>query len=268
MDSEPPMGESGRMLQFDAEASRRLEATYTTADVVEQRHRVLGLLAPGPGERIIDVGVGPGFLSAEIAEAVGPTGLVCGIDISESMLAIAETRRAPNMLLGQGSATQIPYPDGHFDALVSTQVLEYVADVPAALGEAYRVLRPGGRLLVLDTDWDCLAWRSNDPGRMNRVLAAWAQHLADPHLPRRLAGELRRAGFQRVATEVIPLLNVGFTAATYSAGLVEIIAAFVAGRSGVSDEDAAAWYADVCGQGQEAFFSLNRYAFCATRPGP
>jgi arsenite methyltransferase len=73
------------MLQFDAEASRRVEATYLTPDVVEQRQAVLGALGLGPGERVIDIGTGPGLLAAEIAAAVGPDGLVCGIDISDSM---------------------------------------------------------------------------------------------------------------------------------------------------------------------------------------
>jgi SAM-dependent methyltransferase len=227
---------------------------------------VLGVLSPKPGETILDVGVGPGFLASEIAEAVGPTGLVCGIDPSESMLAIAETRRARNMRLGPGSATEIGYPDGEFDAVVCTQVLEYVADIPAALAEAHRVLRPGGRLLVLDTDWDSIVWRTNDQDLMDRVLLAWAQHLTDPHLPRRLLGELRRAGFETAVPEVIPLLNVGYATATYSAGLLEIIAAFVVGRNGVTAEDVAAWRADLRGQGEEAFFSLNRYLFSATRP--
>ena len=80
------------MLQFDAEASRRVEATYTTPDVVEQRQAVLGALGLGPGERVIDIGTGPGLLAAEIAAAVGPDGLVCGIDISDSMLTLARAR--------------------------------------------------------------------------------------------------------------------------------------------------------------------------------
>jgi hypothetical protein len=56
------------------------------------------------------------------------------------------------------------------------------------------VLRPGGRVLVLDTDWDSIVWRSSDEERMARVLAAWEQHLVDPHLPRTLRGSLERAG--------------------------------------------------------------------------
>ena len=79
-------------LQFDPEMSRQVEAMYTTSDVVEQRRIVRAALALRPGDRVLDVGVGPGLLAAEMAEEVGPTGRICGIDISDSMLAIARTR--------------------------------------------------------------------------------------------------------------------------------------------------------------------------------
>lgn len=254
------------MLTFNEETSRKVESTYTTQDVIAQRARVLDALAPKPGERILDLGVGPGFLASEIAGVVGSSGSVCGVDISESMLALAERRRTANMELGPGSATEIPYPDGEFDAVVSAQVLEYVADIPAALAEARRVLRPGGRLVVLDTDWDSIVWRTNEPGLTDRVLVAWAEHLADPHLPRRLVGELRAAGFEVAAPDVMPLLNAGWAEQTYSAGLTEIIAAFVVGRNGLTGADVDRWRADVRGLGSDAFFSLNRYLFCARKP--
>ena len=132
------------MLQFDAEASRRVEATYTTPDVVEQRQAALGL---GPGERVIDIGTGPGLLAAEIAAAVGPDGLVCGIDISDSMLVLARARTTrPNsapMEFRQAGADRLPYAQASFDVAVATQVLEHVKDVPGALAEITRVLRPG-----------------------------------------------------------------------------------------------------------------------------
>jgi arsenite methyltransferase len=132
------------MLQFDAEASRRVEATYTTPDVVEQRQAVLGALGLGPGERVIDIGTGPGLLAAEIAAAVGPDGLVCGIDVSDSMLALARARTTrPNSApieFRQAGADRLPYAEASFDVAVATQVLEYVKDVPGALAETWRVL--------------------------------------------------------------------------------------------------------------------------------
>ena len=257
------------MLQFDAEASRRVEATYMTPDVVEQRQAVLGALGLSPGERVVDIGTGPGLLAAEVAAAVGPDGLVCGIDISDSMLVLARARiTRPNsarMEFRQAGADRLPYAQASFDVAVATQVLEYVKDVPGALAEIARVLRPGGRVLVLDTDWGSIVWHSSDEERMARVLAAWEQHLVDPHLPRRLRGWLERAGLQVAPPQVVPLCNVGFDPATYSAGLLDFVAGFVVGRDGLTAEEVQAWATDLRSLGTDAFFSLNRYLFCATK---
>ena len=158
-------------IRFDAAMSRRVESAYTTPDVVEQRRIVVDALSLQPGERVLDIGSGPGFLAGEMASAVGASGSVTGIDPSEHMLSLAGERRAPaHLTFGPGTATDLPFPDGEFDVVTSTQVYEYVADMPRALAEAHRVLRPGGRLLVLDTDWDSTVWASSDADRMRRVL--------------------------------------------------------------------------------------------------
>lgn len=256
------------MIQFDEETSRRVEAIYTTPDVVEQRRVVHRALALRPGERVLDVGSGPGLLAAEMAAEVGLDGRVCGIDISDSMLAIAQARaHAPGTApieFRRGSASEIPYADGSFDVAVSTQVLEYVADIPGALAELRRVLRPGGRVLLLDTDWGSIVWHSSDDERMQRVLDAFEEHLADPHLPRTLKNSLDRAGFQPAPPQVVPLLNVGYQSATYSAGLLEIVTKFVISSGGVTAQEAEAWANDLRGIDPAYFFSLNRYLFCAT----
>lgn len=252
------------MLDFDEENARRVEAVYTTPDVIEQRRAIRAALALRPGERVLDIGSGPGFLAAEMAEEVGPDGHVHGIDPSDSMLEIARRRETP-VEYGRGDALALPFPEQHFDAAVATQVYEYVDDIAAALAEARRVLRPGGRLLVLDTDWDSIVWHSRDPERMLRVLAAWNEHLADPYLPRRLPGLLRGAGLEPADHAVIPILNHGTDQDTYSAGLIGIVAAYVAGRGGVTEADAAAWEQDLAGLGEDYFFSLNRYLFVARR---
>lgn len=161
-------------LHYDDEASKRLIAIYTTPDVVAQREQVIQALNLQPGERVLDVGSGPGFLAAAMGEGVGPAGWVCGVDISEPLLALARSHcvHQPWIEFRYGEASQLPFPNHHFDVAISTQVLEYVRDVEVALAELYRVLRPGGRLLLLDTDWDSLVWYTPNPARMKRILAA------------------------------------------------------------------------------------------------
>lgn len=97
---------------------------------------------------------------------------------------------------------------------------------------------------------------------------AWEEHLVDPHLPRTLGASLEATGFDMATPWVQPLLNVGYARDTYSAGVLEIVAAFVAGRAGVSAEDVDmdAWAADLRSLGSGYFLSLNRYVFRATRP--
>jgi len=255
-------------MDFDERTSRHVEAVYTTPDVVEQRRLVIEALDLQPGERVLDIGSGPGFLACEMAAVVGEVGSVHGVDPSESMLAIAAHREraagsAPTEFRA-GDALELPYPDTSFDAAVSTQVYEYVEDMAAALADARRVLRPGGRLLVLDTDWDSIVWRSSDRERMRRVLAAWDEHLADPHLPARLTGLLADAGFTVRLRTTIPILNAGFDPDTYSGGLIGLVTGFVPGRQGIAEDEARAWADDLVGQGSDYFFSINRYVFVAT----
>src|SRR5258706_4543484 len=162
-------------LQFDEETSRKVEALYLTPDVVTQRGRVLRALELREGERVLDIGSGPGLLANEMAALVGPNGRACGIDISEDMLAMSRKRCAdkPSTKFKKSDATNLPYPHARFDAAVSTQVYEYVSDIPQALAELYRVIRPGGRVVVLDTDYDSLVIYTESQARMERVLSAW-----------------------------------------------------------------------------------------------
>ena len=257
------------MLEFDDAESRRVEATYRTADVVEQRRLMLEALRLAPGESVLDIGSGPGLLAAEMAAALGPMGAVHGLEPSESMLALARAREltddAAPMAFVSGDAAALPFEDASFDVVVSTQVYEYVADLPRALAEAHRVLRPKGCLAVLDTDWASIVWRSSDDARMRRMLAAWDEHLAHPHLPRSLTPLLRDAGFRVTQRTTIPLLNAGWDPDRFSRHLIGFISAFVPGRQGITEDEVAAWAQDLVDQGPDYFFSLNRYLFVAER---
>ncbi|HEY7094637.1 MAG TPA: methyltransferase domain-containing protein, partial [Ktedonobacterales bacterium] len=167
-----------------------------------------------------------------------------------------------------GDANTLPYEDGSFDVATATQIYNYVADLPTALRELYRVLRPGGRALVLETDWDALVWNTTDRERMRRVLTVWLEHSAHAYLPRALTPLLRNAGFHVTHEAVFPLFNPRYAPDTFSYGLIDFIVSFVQGRAGVSAEEAQAWADELRerGQADEYFFSLNRYVFLAARP--
>jgi hypothetical protein len=97
------------------------------------------------------------------------------------------------------------------------------------------------------------------------VLAAWDEHLVDPHLPRRLTRLLSDARFSVARREAIPLLNAGYDPNTYSAGLIGFITAFVPGLQGLTEPDGRAWAEDLEALGDDYFFSLNRYLFLALK---
>jgi arsenite methyltransferase len=262
----------GTKIEFDAKAAKATEAMYLTPDVVGQRVAVLSALNLMPGERIIDVGVGPGLLAEDAAKMVGEHGHVTGVDVSEAMVTMARTRCAafPQAEFSVADATRLNLPDNCFDAAVSTQVLEYVADVPAALKELHRVCKSGGRVVIMDTDWDSIVWHGSKPDLMRRVLTCWDDHLVDPHLPTTLAPKLRRAGFQVQSVSVVPLMSVGFQPHSYAAGIMKAILSFVrkAGAAHqLSEEEIQSWYDDQLRLAEQGgfFFSLNRYLFVARK---
>lgn len=256
-------------LTFDETAARGIERMYSTPDVVGQRARFLQIVAAKPREYVLDVGMGPGFLTFDLAPIVGERGLAAGVDSSPVMVDLARKRcegRGP-CEFKLGDATQLPFGDANFDVVVSTQVYEYVPDMPRALAEVHRVLRPNGRVFILDTDWDSVVWNTAEPARMRRVMDAWDDHLHDAHLPAKLPTLLERAGFALTHVEAIPIVNAALHPHCYSHGILGAIAGFVPGHRGVDAAEAKAWAAELreLGARGEYFFSINRYAFGAMK---
>jgi SAM-dependent methyltransferase len=167
-----------------------------------------------------------------------------------------------------GDATRLPFPDATFGAVVSTQVYEYVPDLLAAIAEAHRVLRPGGRVLVVDTDWDSIVWHGANPVLTTRILKAWEEHLVHAHLPRSLTGRLARGGFTVKVHDAYTVLNPAFDENTYSYGLIGLIKSFVPGRHGINGHEAETWAEELrrAGEADGYFFSLTRYLFLAVKP--
>lgn len=258
-------------LVFDEGLAEQLEVLYQTRDVLRRRALIREALDPQPGERILDVGCGPGFYVAELLEEVGESGSVVGLDASAAMLQLARRRCAgrDNVDFAEADAAGLPVADAEFDAALSVQVMEYVPDVGPALAELKRALRPGGRLVIWDVDWATLSFHSGDAALTERVLRAWDEHLAHPSLPRTLAPLLRAAGFESVALEAHAFATQELDPETYGGGLVPFIAGFVSGRESVGAEEGARWLAEQreLEERGEFFFSVTQFCFTAVKPG-
>ena len=116
------------------------------------RARLREVLAPQPGERILEVGPGTGYYTLDVAEWVSPGGQLDIFDLQQAMLdhtmRRAGERGVGNVTPTQGDAQQLPYADASYDAAYLTTVLGEIPDQYAALRELARVLKPGGRLVV------------------------------------------------------------------------------------------------------------------------
>jgi demethylmenaquinone methyltransferase/2-methoxy-6-polyprenyl-1,4-benzoquinol methylase len=113
------------------------------------RRRAADLAAVGPGGRALDVATGTGDLAVELGRRVGPEGEVIGSDFSEEMLTLAR-RKAPGLRFEWGNALDLPYEDGRFDAATVGFGARNFSDLDRGLAEMARVVRPGGRVVVLE----------------------------------------------------------------------------------------------------------------------
>lgn len=256
-------------LVFNEALAQQMEVVYRSRDVVRRRRLVYEALGAEPGERILDVGCGPGFYASELLDQVGPDGAVVGVDASPQMLAVAAHRSEgrPNVRFHQADATSLPVEDGSFDRAVCVQVLEYVSDVEAGLREIHRALRPGGRAVVWDVDWTTLSWHSHDPVRMERALRAWDEHLADPALPRTLAPRMRAVGFEDLAMEGHAFATAEFSPDAYGSALLPLIADYLATVDGFGPADAEAWADEqrLLAERGEFYFACMQCCFTGTR---
>ena len=257
-------------LSFNAETAKALDRAYHKRDMLRRRRHVREALAAAPGERILDIGCGPGFYVVELLEEVTPTGSIVAVDSSTDMLALARQRCAghDNVTFREGSANALPVDDGDVDAALSVQVMEYVADVPRALSEIYRALRPGGRVVIWDVDWGTAWWHTEEPDRMRRFLTAWDEHLVHPSLPRRMGAHLRGAGFIDVAVQGHSFATVDYDDESFAVMMLGMAADFVPGRNGVTGDEVAAWKAEQRSLAErgEFFFEATQFCFTARKP--
>jgi len=199
-------GDYRRLDRFDAvEATGEAELFQTfleqvdrIADVSARRRRSFALVGARPGSHLADVGCGLGTAAREMAALVAPGGSVIGVDVSDSMVSAAEERTplgTAEVTFRVGDATSLPIEDGELTGYRAERLYQHLSRPDLALAEASRVLATGGRLVLVDQDWDCLAFDSDDRTTTRAVIRAFADSLVDGWIGRRYHALLVDAGF-------------------------------------------------------------------------
>lgn len=251
---------------YNQDMARQQEKLAATPDMAAQRGALLEMLDLSEGQHVLDVGSGNGILVREILGIVGPSGRACGIDSSKPMIEIA-TAICPNGRFFQANATDLPFEDRSFDVVTASQLLCFVAEVDKALSEMFRVLKPGGYLVILDSDWGSLVWNTQNPPLMQRTIELLIGPYADAHVPRTLSRRLIETGFHIKARRAFAIVNWEPGPDTYARQMAGFIEPMMEASDAFSKEDWTTWSADqeAIAQAGDYMFSLNRYLFRAQK---
>jgi len=153
-----------------------------------------------PGETVLDLGSGGGIDVLLSARRVGPTGKAYGLDMTDEMLALArENQRkagVANVEFLKGEIERIPLPTNSVDVVISNCVINLSADKDRVLAEAFRVLKPGGRLAVSD-----VVVRGEVPAEIRRSVELWIGCVAGALEEREYRDKLAAAGFEGIGLE-------------------------------------------------------------------
>ena len=190
---------------IEPERIDRYEQMFVWHDAQAELLKPAGLTS---GMRVLDVGSGPGFFARGVADLVAP-GRVDGVDINAEFVRSANARFADCDAVAFHAIEDhvLPFSDATFDRVICKNVLEYVPDLSATLAEVARVLKPGGRVQIIDSDWGFVIVEPWPPATVNRFFEAASPAFKTPHIGRKAAGALARVGFTDVQIRLSPFVD-------------------------------------------------------------
>ncbi|MFD0916338.1 methyltransferase domain-containing protein [Pseudahrensia aquimaris] len=203
---------------YDATLAQKQAIVAASQDMRRQRQTMIEHLAPKAGEAILEVGCGNGDLTREIANLIGPNGTMVAVDPSSAMIEQASSAAPPARCI-EASAVELPFEDNAFDAVIAAQVYCFVPDLKTAVAEAMRVLTPGGRLVILDSDWRSMRWTTGSEAAFARADRIVRAHYAHSDVPEQLPHLLADQGFGNIEQTVFTIENHRSDPDTYSASI-------------------------------------------------
>ena len=195
-----------------AEMAASLEERGRAFDQQQVNAALLGVLAPATGEHILEVGCGSGILCRLMAPTIVPGGKITGLDISSEFIKIAQDLAisadlSDSIQWGAGQAESLPFQDANFDGVLAARLLLHVSNPQSILSELMRVVRPGGRVVVMDWDFETLAVDHSNR-ELTRRLLHWRcdHHGGNNWSGRQLWGLM--AATNLVNLKVVPIVSV------------------------------------------------------------
>lgn len=175
------------------------------------KRRTYELMEVHEGHRVLDLGCGPGSDTIALADLVGETGQVHGVDFDSEMVVEANERASAGGVAARvahqhADAASLPFDDDFFDSCRSERVFQHLSDPAAGLAELIRVTRPGGRIVILDTDYGSISIASEFPRIERRLAEHYCTVMNNPFAARLLYRMFRVAGLDDVSVEALPFI--------------------------------------------------------------
>lgn len=216
-----------------------------------------------PGDRGLDVGCGLGDEVRTMGAEVGDRGVAMGVDASRMLLHEAHRRVQPGApaSFAVADAHALPFGDGTFSGVRAERTLQHVAQPEGVIADMARVLEPGGRLAVIEPDWDTLVIDA-EPLELTRMFCrSWTEGVRHPNIGRELVGMLSHAELTKIEVWPVTWLIPSFEVADQQFSISDM-AKIVVEREWATPDDAAHWFDDVHDREEHReFFAAVTYFF-------
>jgi SAM-dependent methyltransferase len=219
-----------------------------------------------PGHHVLDVGCAMGETLRRLAPLVGPSGRLVGVDASTAMIAEAAARGAgtvPPIEAFVADAARLPFEGAMFDRVLASSLLQHLDEPEPAIAEMARVVRPGGRVIVAEHDWDTLVIEADPPELARRMCQTFRDALPSGTIGRRAAELFARHGLTDVTVRPLTYVIRGFEEgdAIDRAFAIELAVEAAVPAGIIGPREADAWRSQLLERARDGRFFLSFTAF-------
>lgn len=247
-------------MKFDSDIGKLQRLMAESIAGTSRRNAILSEVRIQPGDTIIDVGCGAGHLLPHLAKAVGGSGTIYGLDPNTDQMEQAKKRCEgfQNIIFLEENADKSDLQDESCDSATSTQALEYIPNVDAALDEITRVMKTGGAFVNISILWDHFKFFGADKKLNDKVHEAFRAHCSHQMLSMELPGKLAHRGFGRIRDKSLAFV-ITKRDENSPARYTEAVMANFALTQGVTEAEVSDWKSQLEAAEQQGRFGFTSF---------